>query len=67
MASHGQGNKKCCVAGLVNGIFIAFTLFPINSANNEDFFASTSDMQNLFMLEQKLSGISHFIHNYHLS
>ena len=57
MASHGQENKKCCVIGLVNGIFIACTLLPLYCANNEDFFASISDVQKLFMLEQKLSGI----------
>lgn len=56
MAVHGQENKKCRVFDLIIGIFIVYTLLPLYCANNEDFFASTSDVEELFLLEQKLSG-----------
>ena len=35
---------------------VLFTVFPFSGANNEDIFASTSDIKKLFELEHDFSG-----------
>ena len=48
--------KKCCGVLILKFIYATYILFPICWANNEDFFASTSDIMKLFALEQELFG-----------